>query len=270
MFGRWGWRISLLNLDQPLRNTVGAQIEFHQVSLQAPVGLNLILKDLSFTVEKGSLVVLVGVSGAGKTSLLRLLNRLVDPSQGRILWEGQDLKTLPVIRLRQQMALVLQESKLLGMTVEEALCYPNQLRGQSLAEAKRAMQPWLASFSIPNDWLGRREVELSLGQRQRVAIARALVTDPQVLLLDEPTAAQDIGYATQLLQQLVTLSQTQGMTVIMANHQLDLLQSIATQVLHLHQGTLLSNTPATQVNWQALRQKIIEANEQTLDEWEDK
>lgn len=250
-----------------MNKKLGAHIEFRQVSLRAPVGLNYLLSDLSFEVAAGSFVAVVGPSGSGKTSLLRLLNRLIDPSDGHILVNGQDILATPVIAHRQQVGLVLQESKLLGMSVEAALCYPLQLRGLSLAEAQKRIKPWLERLSIPTDWLRRSETELSLGQRQRVAIARALIPEPKILLLDEPTAAQDIGYAEQLLRQLEHLSQTQGLTILMANHDLSLLASAATQVIHLQDGRLVSDNVSSQVDWQALRQKIIEANEQATAEW---
>jgi D-methionine transport system ATP-binding protein len=246
-----------------------ALIEFEQVSLQAPVGIQLILQDLSFAIEAGSCVALVGASGSGKTSLLRLCNRLVDPSTGRIWFEGKDLRTLPAVPLRHQIALVLQDSKLLEMTVEAALCYPSQLRGLSPAAAKQQMQPWLERLQIPRDWLRKTERELSMGQRQRVAIARSLITEPRLLLLDEPTSAQDIGYATFLLKLLRTLINEHGLTVMMANHQLDLTADFATHLLQLDQGRLVQALPAAKVDWPNLRQAIIEASDRATQEWDD-
>ncbi|MEM8806301.1 MAG: ATP-binding cassette domain-containing protein [Cyanobacteria bacterium P01_G01_bin.38] len=246
-----------------------AQIKFDRVSVQAPVGLNEILRDLSFDIKTGSFVGVVGASGAGKTTLLRLMNRLVEPSQGQILWQGQSLATLPVVPLRRQMSLVLQDSKLLGMSVEAALCYPAVLRGQAPAQAKQQMLPWLDRLKIPRDWLSRTEAELSMGQRQRVAIARALIAAPQLLLLDEPTSAQDIGFAEFLLTQLQQLTQQQQLTIVMANHQLELIAPVVTQVLHLQAGQLQSNQSKDRVDWSALRTAIVEAHQTADSEWGD-
>ncbi|MEM9162392.1 MAG: ATP-binding cassette domain-containing protein [Cyanobacteria bacterium P01_F01_bin.4] len=237
--------------------------------MKAPGGLNEILSDLSFDIKIGSFVGVVGASGAGKTTLLRLMNRLVEPSQGQILWQGQSLAALPVVPLRRKIGLVMQDSKLLGTSVEAALCYPTLLRGQSPAQAKQQMLPWLDRLKIPRDWLPRSEVELSMGQRQRVAIARALIADPKLLLLDEPTSAQDIGSAEFLLTQLQKLSQQQKLTVVMANHQLDLIASVVTQVLHLQTGRLQSNQSTDRVDWSALRTAIVKAHQAADTEWGD-
>lgn len=245
------------------------QLKFDRVSLKAPVGLNEILSDLSFAIEAGSFVGIVGPSGAGKTTLLRLINRLIEPSQGQIFWRGQRLSSLPVVPLRRQIGLVLQDSKLLGMSVEAALCYPRVLRGQSPAQAKQQILPWLDRLKIPQDWLSRTEVDLSMGQRQRVAIARALIAEPKLLLLDEPTSAQDIGYGEFLLTQLRQLAEQQCLTVVMVNHQLELTASVVTQVLHLQAGKLRANQPAAEVDWSTLRAEIVEAHQQADAEWGD-
>ncbi|MEO1592843.1 MAG: ATP-binding cassette domain-containing protein [Cyanobacteria bacterium J06632_22] len=241
---------------------------FDRVSLRAPVGQGLILSNLSFTVTTGAFVGLVGPSGAGKTSLLRLINRLVDPSEGEIRWQGMAVRSHPIIAYRQQVTLVLQESKLLGLTVAENLQYPSRLRGQSLSEAQRTARPWIDRLNIPESWLNKTAVELSIGQRQRIALARALIANPKLLLLDEPTAAQDIGYAEALLNHLAQLSRTTGLTIIMANHQLELMQRLVTHVLLLESGQLQGHWSATDVDWAALRQTIINANQQMQDDWD--
>ncbi|NEQ30103.1 MAG: ATP-binding cassette domain-containing protein [Leptolyngbya sp. SIO4C5] len=244
-----------------------AQLRFEQVSLQATVGQAEILQDLSFSVEAGELVGLVGPSGAGKTSLLRLINRLSDPSQGRIFWEGQDLRQLPVIALRQQIMLVAQEPKLLDMTVEETLWYPLRLRHLARSQAESRIQTWLERLQIPSDWLSRSELELSVGQRQRVAIARALVTEPKILLLDEPTSALDAGNGMRLMNLLQRLAQQQT-TILIANHQLDLLQPVCSRILHLEQGKIVQDLPHAAIDWPQLRQAIVQAQQQEEDEWQ--
>ncbi|MEM6254962.1 MAG: ATP-binding cassette domain-containing protein [Cyanobacteria bacterium P01_D01_bin.156] len=240
-------------------------LEFVDVSLRANVGIGLLLDNISFAIAPKSRVAVIGPSGAGKTSLLRLMNRLSDPTSGVIHYRQQPLSSYPVVELRRRIGLVLQEPRLLGQSVKSALCYPAQLQGIDEDAAYKKIQPWLEPLKIPQDWLLRQSVDLSVGQRQRVAIARTLATQPDILLLDEPTAAQDIGYAQYLLTYLGNPEFSS--TVIMVNHQLDLMESWATHMIYLHQGQLVSYQPVTQVDWHELRQRIVAA--QKDESWHD-
>jgi D-methionine transport system ATP-binding protein len=273
---RFGSRNLTLHSSQP------AQIRAERVSLTPRIftsgktradGLlaadhHYLLKDISFEVFRGDRVALVGASGAGKTSLLRLLNRLSEPTSGTIYLENQPLSQIPVVRLRQQVALVLQESKLLGMTVHQALAYPLTLRQVEQKAIQERIQKWSDRLQMPSDWLHRTELQLSVGQRQLVAIARALVTEPKVLLLDEPTSSLDLGRSDLLLKALSELTQVNGTTVIMANHQLELAEQWCDRVLHLEHGRLQQDLGAQQMNWQALRQTLMAAEAQQLEEWD--
>ncbi|NEQ53950.1 MAG: ATP-binding cassette domain-containing protein [Leptolyngbya sp. SIO3F4] len=240
-------------------------LEFTDVSLRAGIGIGLLLEKVSFAIAPQSRLAIVGPSGAGKTSLLRLMNRLSDPTNGQIIYRQQPLTQYPIVELRRHIGLVMQDSRLLGQSVEDALCYPARLRGVGAASARRAIQPWLEQLKIPQDWLGRQALELSAGQRQRVAIARTLATKPDIILLDEPTAAQDMGYAHHLLNYF--LDTDNASTVVMVNHQLELIAEWATHVLHLHQGKLISYQPVSQVDWSILKRNIIDA--QKDDDWGD-
>jgi D-methionine transport system ATP-binding protein len=244
------------------------QFFLDRVSLNASIGAHVLLQDISCKISQGDRVVIVGPSGAGKTSLLRLLNRLSEASQGTILFEDQDIRQVPVISLRQQITLVPQESKLLGMTVRKALAYPLELRGLDKQTIQQRLATWMEQLHIPQEWLERTEVQLSVGQRQIVAIARALMIQPKVMLLDEPTSALDAGRADHLVDVLTQIAQTQQITILMVNHQLDLAQQFCTHLLHLHQGRLVQDLQAEQMNWVDLRQGLIEAEAQNAEEWD--
>jgi D-methionine transport system ATP-binding protein len=222
---------------------------------------------MAFTLESGEFVGVVGVSGAGKTSLFRLLNRLQDPSNGQILFQGRPLTEFGVPQLRQQVMLVSQEVRLLGMTVAEALAYPLHLQGVPETDRANRIEPWLSRCQIDPAWLPRPEVELSGGQRQRVAIARALIANPTVLLLDEPTSAQDVGSATRLLEMIHQRVKETGLTVLMSNHQLEWVERFCDRVLHLHQGRLVGNWPIADVNWSALRNALVTATTTEANDW---
>jgi D-methionine transport system ATP-binding protein len=244
------------------------QFRLQQVSLTTAIGRQSLLQDISCEMGRGDRVALVGPSGAGKTSLLRLLNRLTEISQGQIFYEDQEIRQIPVFDLRQQVVLVPQESKLLGMTVREALTYPLTLRGLARSTIQQRLSTWVEQLHIPQEWLERTEVQLSVGQRQLVAIARALVIQPKVLLLDEPTSSLDGGRGAHVLHVLQELAQHQQMTIIMANHQLDLAAQFCDRVLYLHQGKLEQDLLAEQTNWLELKENLIRAEAQLAQEWE--
>jgi D-methionine transport system ATP-binding protein len=239
-------------------------LRLEQVSLKAQLGDRYLLEDISFDLFAGDRLAVIGSSGAGKTTLLRLLNRLSEISHGNIFFEDQNLRQIPVIALRRQIALVPQESRLLGMTVRQTLCYPLTLQGMAAPLIQQSLSTWTEQFRIPQDWLDRTEVQLSVGQRQWIAIARALMLQPKVLLLDEPTSALDAGRSAYLLQLLAA----QPIAIIMVNHQLDLAQEFSDRVLHLQQGKLLQNLPSRTLNWAELQQKLAQSALQEQQEWE--
>ncbi|MBE9046249.1 ATP-binding cassette domain-containing protein [Pleurocapsales cyanobacterium LEGE 10410] len=242
-------------------------LRLEQVGLQATIGSDFLLKDISFSVETGKKVAVIGASGAGKTSLLRLLNRLSSPSQGTIYLQNVPSQQLSAVKLRRQIVLATQEPKLLGMNAREALSYPLQLQRLSESEIRARIDTWTTLLHIPDSWLNKTELQLSLGQRQLVAIARALVMQPQVLLLDEPTSALDIGTATHLLRVLDELNRSQSLTIVMVNHQLELVKNFCDRLLFLNEGRLAADFQAGEVDWQSLQQKLLHRQTQQQQDW---
>lgn len=243
-------------------------LRLENVNLAASVGSNQILDDISFSLFPGDRLAIVGPSGAGKTSLLRLLNGLSEPTRGSIYFQNQDLSNLSKVKLRQQVVLLLQEPKLLGITVAQTLAYPLTLQKLPQREIQARIEKWITTLGIPSEWLSRKELQLSLGQRQLVAMARTLVMEPQILLLDEPTSALDIGRSSHLIEVLKALSSSGKIAIVMVNHQLDLAQQFSDRILYLHQGKLHQDTPAQNLDWEQLRQQIIQAEAQARQEWE--
>lgn len=229
---------------------------------------DLLLDDVSFRVFSGDRIAVIGPSGAGKTTLLRVLNRLSEPTSGTLYLNGQPYRSIPVVQLRQQIGLVLQESKLLGMMVQDAIAYPLKLRGVPQQEIQTRVAEWMERLHIPMEWCDRTEQQLSVGQRQLVAIARALVTNPAILLLDEPTSALDVGRIQQVFEVLTHLSQQQQTSILMVNHQLDLAQQFSNRVLHLQAGKVISDNASKTVDWQLLAQSLRQAEQSQVKEWE--
>jgi D-methionine transport system ATP-binding protein len=250
-----------------LQNLQKSLLRLEQVSLKAPVASHYLLENVSFAVFQGDFLGITGASGAGKTTLLRVLNRLSEVSQGQIFFEEQDIRQLPVIQLRQQISLVPQESKLLGMTVREALAYPLVLRGIGRKAIDQRLQTGIELMHIPTEWLERTEVQLSVGQRQLVALARSVILQPKILLLDEPTSALDAGRGEYVLSVLQELTETTSITILMVNHQLEFVQQFCNRLLYLHQGQLIQDLPAAQVDWLDVKQTLIDAEAEAAAEW---
>ncbi|MEL6439947.1 MAG: ATP-binding cassette domain-containing protein [Cyanobacteria bacterium J06621_8] len=243
-------------------------LRLDQVSLQGSLGSDLLLQNISFKIQPGEKIGIIGASGAGKTSLLRLLNNLVSPSAGTIYWHNNSTQQLKSVQLRRKIVLVNQEPKLLGMKVIDALSYPLQLQKLGESEIQRRIDALTNLLQIPREWSVKTELQLSLGQRQLVAITRALLLEPELLLLDEPTSALDLGIAGHVIRVLESLNQSQNITILMVNHQLELIKGFCDRFLFLNQGRLEEDIPATESNWEKLRQKILQQHtDHELDNW---
>jgi D-methionine transport system ATP-binding protein len=159
--------------------------------------------------------------------------------------------------------LVPQEPRLLGMTVEEALTYPLRLQKRPVIEITTRLQACQEQLGIPSEWLTRQESQLSVGQRHWVSLGRALIAQPKILVLDEPTAALDVGRLEQLVEILIRLPQT----LIIASHQLDLIQKLCQRLIWLDHGCLYQDTATAGLDWQLLRQQFQDQQQKAEAEW---
>jgi ABC-type multidrug transport system fused ATPase/permease subunit len=201
----------------PIRIAEG-RITFHDVSLT--YGPHAALRQVNLVIEPRSFTALVGRAGAGKSSLLRLIPRLYDPSQGRVVIDGQALDSVTLESLRSQVALVSQQPTLFSGTILQNLQLARPEASRRDIEAACVATGALAFIEDFHDGfdtrVGRGGRSLSAGQLQRLAIARALLTRPRVLVLDEPTAALDTESETLVVE---TLRRLRGeMTVVVAAH----------------------------------------------------
>lgn len=242
-------------------------LRLEKVSLQATIGADYLVRDISFEIKAGEKVAIIGTSGAGKTSLLRLLNRLTTPQQGKIYFQNALADKFTAIELRRRIILVSQEPKLLGMKAIDALGYPLRLQRLSEAEISQRIDTWSDLLGIAQEWLLKTELQLSLGQRQLIAIARALVMSPEILLLDEPTSALDLGTTTRVLRVLTELNQSQNLTIVTVSHQLKSIENFCDRILYLNRGKLEADLPASKTNWQQLADKLVESKSQEEREW---
>ena len=225
------------------------QLTVHDLTLQYES--HPILDRLQFEISRGQRVALLGANGAGKTTLLRCISKALKPTAGAILLEKRDLESLSPRELAQTMAVVPQETRTdFDFTVEETvlmgrLPYLKRFTPEGDDEksiARRAM----AMTGVSH--LAKRSIAtLSGGEKQRVIIARALCQEPQILLLDEPTANLDLGYQHSLLELITGLNREKGITIIAAIHDLNLAARFFDRMLLLSSGRVLAAGTAEEV-----------------------
>lgn len=225
-----------------------------------PIAGYEVLRNVSFEVNQGDRIAIVGASGSGKTTVLKLLNRLIEPSAGLIEFEGQPYSKIPVLQLRQQILFVAQEPKLFGATTREALSYPLKLR--NLKNIDPRINQVVERMNIPREWLDRSELELSTGERQWIAIARAILCQPTVLLFDEPIANLDVNRSELLLRILAQIEST----VLVVTHQFEWAERFANRVLQLQQGQLIRDE--LQVEWDTVKTSIAQIEREESAEWD--
>jgi subfamily B ATP-binding cassette protein MsbA len=201
---------------------------------------DLVLHNITLTIEKGQTVALVGASGAGKTTLADLIPRFYDPTQGKVLFDGVDLREFDIDSVRRKMAIVSQDTFIFNTSVQNNIAYGTEdaeeeaiLKAAQLANALEFIQEMPEGFDTQ---LGDRGVRLSGGQRQRIAIARALLRNPEILILDEATSALDSVSERLIQESLEKLSV--GRTVIAIAHRLSTIVR-ADKVVVLEQGRIV-------------------------------
>ncbi len=220
--------LELLNRETPLdQNLAGyvapmrGAVRFDQVAFAYVEG-KPVLEDISFTVEAGMRVAVVGQTGAGKTTLVRLINRTYDVTAGAVLVDGVDVRAWSLEALRQQVAIIEQDIFLFSRTVAENIAFgkPGASREEIIAAAKMAQaHDFIMAFKDGYDTvLGERGVNLSGGQRQRLALARAFLADPRILVLDDATSAIDSETEDKIQQAIFTASR--GRTTFLITHRL--------------------------------------------------
>jgi phosphonate transport system ATP-binding protein len=208
------------------------------------------LTDVSFNVEDGEFLVVIGLSGSGKSTLLRCINRLIEPTSGKIIWDGVDVTAASgaeLRRIRRQIGMVFQQfnlvkrSSVMTNVLAGRLGYANPLASLlglwPSADRERARRA-LSRVGITEKAQSRADA-LSGGQQQRVGIARALMQEPRIILADEPVASLDPVLSHSILQYLETLNREEKITVICSLHFLDLVHRYATRVVALKDGQVV-------------------------------
>jgi putative ABC transport system ATP-binding protein len=205
-------------------------------NLSRRVGEVWIVKEVSLGVERGELLGVVGPSGSGKSSFLRLLNRLDEPTSGTVFLEGEDYRQIEPRELRRRVGMVTQRPFLFPGDVATNLRFGPSQRGEALPEAKIAVL--LDRVGLPG-FAARHVANLSGGEQQRVSLARALANEPDVLLLDEPTSALDEKAKFGIEELMHDLVSESRLTSVLVTHDLDQARRLCRRVAILDAGHLV-------------------------------
>ena len=219
-----------------------AVIQFFQVTKRYPGGQTA-LDRVSFDIPRGQFVFLTGASGAGKTSLLRLIFRADVPTEGQILVNGRNVSSIPprkIPYLRRTIGVVFQDFRLIPRkTVFENVTYLPRIVGVDATSQKKMAYQALRRVGLAHR-LNAFPLELSGGEQQRVAIARALINEPEILIADEPTGNLDPDLSWEILRLFLEVN-LRGTTVLLATHDRDMIQRVGRRVLTLDGGRLIQD-----------------------------
>ena len=213
-------------------------IEFRQVSKRFKD--TTVLKDITFDIEKGKLVVLIGLSGCGKTTTLKMINRLVKATSGTITINGEDVSKKDKIKLRRNIGYVIQQTGLFPhMTIRENIEIIAHAEKRPAEDISKRTAELLDMVGMDDSFLDRYPNELSGGQQQRVGVARAFALDPEIILMDEPFSALDPITRTSLQEELVSLQAKVKKTIVFVTHDMSEAIKIADMICIMDKGKII-------------------------------
>jgi osmoprotectant transport system ATP-binding protein len=218
-------------------------IEFHNVAYALPTGRQL-LSALNLQVQRGETLVLLGRSGSGKTTTLKLVNRLLTPTGGDVRVNGVSTAATDVIRLRRSIGYVIQDVGLFPhFTVERNISLVPRIEGWPADRIHQRVEELLQMVGLEAQMASRYPQQLSGGQRQRVGVARALAADPAILLMDEPFGALDALTRDQLQREFLSLQLRLNKTVVFVTHDLREALRLASRIALMEAGRLVTILP---------------------------
>ena len=217
-------------------------IEFRQVSKTYPGSATSVVNDLSFEILEGEICVLVGPSGCGKTTTMRMVNRLIEPTEGEILIDGEPNTAMSGTQLRRKMGYAIQQIGLFPhRTIAENIATVPSLLGWDKQRTRGRVDELLELVGLdPDDYRDRYPAELSGGQQQRVGVARAMAADPPIMLMDEPFGAVDPITRERLQDEFLSIQQNIKKTIVFVTHDIDEAIKMGDKIAILKQGGFLA------------------------------
>ena len=212
-------------------------------------GKNRVLRDIDFSVSRGDVTCIIGASGSGKSTLLRCINLLERPSEGRILYHGEDIlrQGVNAAAYRARVGMVFQNFNLFNNmnVLENCMIGMLKVQNRSKAEAEERAMRYLEKVGMA-PYIHARPRQISGGQKQRVAIARALAMEPEVLLFDEPTSALDPQMVGEVLSVMRTLA-TEGLTMLVVTHEMAFARDVSSHVVFMDGGVIAEEGTPEQI-----------------------
>ena len=218
-----------------------SQVIFEINHLKKSFGANQVLKDISLTVHKGEVISIIGSSGSGKSTFLRSINLLEEPTGGEILFHGQNVleKGYDLTTYREKLGMVFQSFNLFENlnVLENAIVAQTTVLKRSRTEAEAIAKENLNKVGMTEQYWTAKPKQLSGGQKQRVAIARALSVNPEAMLFDEPTSALDPEMVGEVLKTMKDLAET-GLTMLIVTHEMEFAKEVSDRVIFMDQGVI--------------------------------
>ena len=228
---------------------MNGNVLFEIKDLQKKFGSLTVFDGLSETICKGDVVVIIGPSGGGKSTFIRCLNLLEQPTAGKIYFEGEDItaKGFDVNRHRQKVGMVFQQFNLFNNmdVMHNLIAAPTRIKGMSQEEAQDKALSLLSKVGLA-DRADAYPSQLSGGQKQRIAIVRSLMMDPEVMLFDEPTSALDPEMIGEVLDVMRDLAES-GMTMIVVTHEMRFAREVSSRTIFLDGGTIGEDKPSQEL-----------------------
>ena len=200
-----------------------------------------VIPDLNFTVNKGEFITILGSSGSGKTTTLKMINGLIAPSAGEILIDGQKLRELDLVKLRRHMGYVVRQIGLFPhMTIGQNIAVVPKMLHWDKKEINNRVKELLSLVQLnPTEYINRYPQQLSGGQQQRIAIARALCAQTKIILFDEPTSALDPETIQEVLDVMIKLAKESNITMVVVTHEMGFARQVADRVVFMADGTII-------------------------------